>query len=101
MHGWRVVLIVRIVGHMRELVARVPSCRSGSQGPPCHTTATDERRTVRQGWGTLEENGGDHVRDGRVCRAGTPGAVRVLVLFSPARARGAMTVPHAYPGLCV
>ena len=62
---------------MRELVARVPSCRSGSQEPPCHTTVTDERRKVRQGCGTLKKNGGDYARDGRVCCAGTPGAVRV------------------------
>ena len=59
MHGWQVVWIVRIVCPMRELVARVPLCRSSSQGPPCPPTATDERRKVRQGWGTLEEHGGD------------------------------------------
>jgi hypothetical protein len=53
LHGWQVVWIVRIVCHRRALVAHVPSCRSSSQGPPCPTTATDERRPVRQGWGTL------------------------------------------------
>ena len=59
---------------------------------------TDERRTVRQGWGTLEEHGGDDTRHGRVCVARARLVPCVcLVLFAPARARGAMPVPHAYP----
>jgi hypothetical protein len=44
---------VRTVCQRRALVVHVPSCRSSSQGPPCHTTATDEQHTGRQGWDTL------------------------------------------------
>ena len=77
MHGWRVFVLVRIVGTMRELATRFPSCCSRSQGPSCHTTATDERHTVRHGGGTRDNNGADTARAGRVCHPDTPGAVRV------------------------
>jgi hypothetical protein len=96
-HGGRVVWHVRCVCHRRALVARVPSCRSGSQEPPCHTTATDERRTVSKD-GVRWKHMGATMRVMAVCVARArlvPCAC--LVLFAPSRARGAMSVPHAYP----